>query len=98
MSMRTTHTEICSPILVQKQDVEPAVFVLRHVHSYAVAPKFEVHALVLHITNAVQPQTRVTLTQKDRSDGDARVLGFSVIRWQVNLAHVVDEAGDGEHV
>ena len=83
---------------MQKQDVEPQVLVFRHVHPHAVAAQLEVHTLVFDVPDAIKTETRVALAEKDGPDGDAVDLRLSVVQREVDLAHVVNQASNGEHV
>ena len=83
---------------MEKQDVKPVVLVLRHVHADAITAKLEMHALVLDVSNAIKTQSGISFPKENRPDGDAGVLRLGVVQWQVDLAHIVDQTRNGEHV
>lgn len=66
------------PILVKEQYIEPFVLVSRHVHADSVAPKLEMHALVLDVAYAIQAKESAALAEENRSNRDAGLLRVSV--------------------
>ena len=83
---------------MQKQNIEPVILVLGHEHPHAVAPELKVHARILDVTDTIQTELRVALAEENWLHGYTSALRFGVTDGKVNLAHVVHEAGDGEHV
>lgn len=86
---------------MQQQDVEPVIFVLRHVHPHPIAPQLEVHPCILHIPDPIQPKVRVPFSQQYRLNGDAvwfGGVGICIREREVDFADIVDETRDGEHV
>jgi hypothetical protein len=92
----------CAPILMQKQHVKPVVLITRHKHPNAIASELEVHACVLHVSDAIQPKTGVALPEKDGADGDStRVTACRcrwIIDWEVELTHIVNKASRREDI
>ena len=86
------------PILVHNHQIKPPLLIPRHEHPNSITPQLEVHPLVLDIAHAVQAQARAPLAEEDGPHHDARGGGVRVVHGQVEFAHVVDEAGDGEDV
>ena len=83
---------------MQKQNIEPLILILRHEHPNPITPQLEMHPLVLDISHSVECQTGVAFPEEDRFDCDSGILSFGIVYREIEFTHVVDEAGDGEHV
>ena len=83
---------------MQKQNIKPILLIPRHIHLHAITPQLEMHPLVLDISHSVECQTGVAFPEEDRFDRDSGILSFGIVYREIEFTHVVDEAGDGEHV
>lgn len=54
MTLHCEEQNVHQPVLMQKQYIEPVIFVMWHEHSDTIAPKFVVHSGVFDVTNAIQ--------------------------------------------
>lgn len=64
------------PVLVQEQDVKPFVLVAGHIHPHSVATQFEMHALILDVSDSIQAQKCGSFSQKHGPDGNTCGLGI----------------------
>lgn len=83
---------------MQKEDVEPVLFVPRHIHPYTVASELKVHTRILDVADTIQAETSDTLAQKDRLNCYSRCLSFNVTCWKIYFAHEVEKTGYREKI